>query len=146
MTLCRLLSPICRAAMTYSEDLHDVVLEFEEDAVLADTKPKRASEFTVQRPDNSGTRTTEVKDAFKNSHGGFTAHGSHIGFGLFKPVDLIRRHLLERCQVFGADAGFGENFIHGNAMSTTFFEPSLTFTNAPAIFVGDRLVVGRSSG
>jgi hypothetical protein len=122
--------------VTHSEDQHGIVLQLEEDPVLANTGAERASEFTVQGPHISGTG---------RPHGSFPVERSNIGPGHFEPLDLIRRHLLVRCQIRSADAEFREDLVHGDASATALFQPSLALSNAPSVVVGDGLII-RGSG
>ena len=71
---------------------------------------------------------------------------SDIGFGLFEPLDLIRRHLFVRYQILGTHSEFGEDFIHGNALASVFLQPSFALSYAPAVFISHRLIIRRSGG
>lgn len=80
--------------MTNAEDVHRIVLQHEQNSVVAEAQPERTSHVAAKRHDPPATRARKMENALKDAHGGDFIQRANVSPGFIEPLNLIRRHLL----------------------------------------------------
>ncbi len=77
-------------AVEHCRNIHDVAFDMEENPVVADSQPGRASEVTVQRADIAATSAGVMEYPIEDAHGCLTVDPANICTSRVTPVDAIR--------------------------------------------------------
>ena len=80
--------------MTDPEDSHGVVLQGEQDPVIAVTQPEPASHITVQSSQIAAAGASVVKNPIEDAHGGGSIQAAYVGPGFVEPFDSKGRNYL----------------------------------------------------
>ena len=100
---------ISLASMADAEEAHGVIVNGEQDAVIANAEAKPSAEVALERDDIPGAGARKAENALEDAHGRRLVRRANVSLGFTEPFNSVSRHYLVFLVETGKSPGLRPN-------------------------------------